>query len=200
VDRRDLPIDLTGKRVLDIGCWTGGVALLLAAMGAEVTALEEVKKYADCTRYISGFFECDICVWGISLYDFIAEYMHTFDYVLFSGVLYHISDPIVAMRATFNWLEDGGKCLIETAYAAGNKNYLEYHGPTRSSGEMGQRIGWNWFIPSIGALKQMCCDVGFEEVSTWWISRTDHGRAFAVCEKKEHKDMLRSGLSRVDLL
>src|SRR6266542_5421810 len=29
-----LPRDLNGKTVLDIGCWTGGTSLLLAAMGA----------------------------------------------------------------------------------------------------------------------------------------------------------------------
>jgi 2-polyprenyl-3-methyl-5-hydroxy-6-metoxy-1,4-benzoquinol methylase len=38
-----LPKSLEGKRVLDIGCWTGGTSLILCAMGAEVVAIEEVK-------------------------------------------------------------------------------------------------------------------------------------------------------------
>ena len=33
-----------GKQVFDIGCWTGGTALLLAALGSNVHAIEEVKK------------------------------------------------------------------------------------------------------------------------------------------------------------
>lgn len=42
-----LPKDLTGKKILDIGVWTGGTCMLMCALGAEVTALEEVKKYAN---------------------------------------------------------------------------------------------------------------------------------------------------------
>lgn len=30
-----LPLDLTGKKVLDIGVWTGGTCLALCALGAE---------------------------------------------------------------------------------------------------------------------------------------------------------------------
>ena len=38
------PRDLSGKRVLDIGCWSGGTSLLFSALGAEVVAVEEVRK------------------------------------------------------------------------------------------------------------------------------------------------------------
>src|SRR5207245_11440784 len=48
--------DLTGKSVLDVGCWTGGTSLLLAAMGARVVAIEEVAKYAECTGYLRDAF------------------------------------------------------------------------------------------------------------------------------------------------
>ena len=36
-----------GKKILDIGCWTGGTSLLLSSISGHVTAVEEVKKYAD---------------------------------------------------------------------------------------------------------------------------------------------------------
>ena len=53
--------DLRGKRILDIGCWTGGTSLLLAAMGAQVFAIEEVRKYADCVNYLKEALGLIIC-------------------------------------------------------------------------------------------------------------------------------------------
>ncbi len=78
--------DLTGKSVLDIGCWTGGTSLLLAAMGANVYAIEEVKKYSDCVRYLKSAFGIDnLEVENVSLYSLDnSEFYDRFDLVLYS--------------------------------------------------------------------------------------------------------------------
>ena len=36
-----LPCSLKDKQVLDVGCWSGGDLLVLAGLGAQVTAIEE---------------------------------------------------------------------------------------------------------------------------------------------------------------
>ena len=48
--------DFESKDVLDIGCWTGGTALLLASLKATVSAIEEVKKYANMTSFLAKAF------------------------------------------------------------------------------------------------------------------------------------------------
>ena len=53
IDQFDFPEKLGGMRVLDIGAWTGGISLLLAAMGAKVVALEEVVKYSNTVNYLA---------------------------------------------------------------------------------------------------------------------------------------------------
>ncbi|MEZ6243813.1 MAG: DUF1698 domain-containing protein [Phycisphaerales bacterium] len=130
-----LPMDLSGARVLDIGCWTGGTTLLLAEMGAEVVALEEVRKYAACTEFLAESFGLGdrVRVVPRSLYQFTdADAQDTFDYVLFAGVLYHLTDPVLALRLCFNCTRDAGTCLIESAGMNSDDCLTRYHGPVPS--------------------------------------------------------------------
>lgn len=202
---RALPRRLEGKRVLDIGCWTGGTSLLLAAMGAEVLAIEEVKKYVDALTYLKDAFAIpNLEVRRLSLYECDApELQDRFDYVLFAGVLYHVTDPVVALRLTFNCLKDGGTLLLETmaSHLADTGNgMLEYWGPTGlttpGDTEKLNRGGWNWFVPTRQAIAQMLADVGFSDVRTTPVA---HERAFAIATRTRHVDMLRAGLARPSL-
>lgn len=190
-----LPKTLTGKRVLDIGCWTGGTSLVLAAMGAEVVAIEEVKKYADCVNFLKEAFQIDtLTVQNKSLFDCNQpEFFDAFDYVLFSGVIYHVTDPILALRITFNCLKDGGFCLLETAAIAGKQPLFAYEGAKVLHGqEHLNRSGWNWFVPTASALKHMMADVGFTHLQ---VSDLINERVLAVGQRTTHRDMLRAGLS-----
>ncbi len=194
---RALPADLTGKRILDIGCWTGGTSLLLCALGAEVLAIEEVKKYSEAVAYLKQSFGLSrLEVRHTSLFDCTTpEFQDAFDFVLFAGVIYHVTDPVLALRITFNCLRDGGRCLVET-YAHDSKlRLLEYQGPAvlgPGSEQQLNRGGWNWFVPSPGALSQMMEDVGFQDVVA---SQVVNSRAFAVGTRRRHIDFMRAGLS-----
>jgi 2-polyprenyl-3-methyl-5-hydroxy-6-metoxy-1,4-benzoquinol methylase len=198
---RALPRTLEGKRVLDIGCWTGGTSLLLAAMGAEVLAIEEVQKYVDAVTYIKKAFAIsNLEVRRLSLYELDgAEFQDRFDYVLFAGVLYHVTDPIVALRLIFNCLKDGGSMLLETmaSHADESQPTIEYWGPTAfttpGTAENLNRGGWNWFVPSRKTIAQMIADVGFEKVQTTPVADQ---RCVATATRTAHTDMLRAGLAR----
>ncbi len=191
-----LPNSLERKKFLDIGCWTGGTSLILTAMGAEVIAIDEVNKYIESLKYLKHAFDIkNLYPRKLSLYECtLPELQNSFDYILFVGVLYHVSDLIIALRILFNCLKDGGKILLETATINSNKTILTYEGPseiTRGSKKDLSRGGWNWFIPSPLALVKMMEDVGFVNIKTKVIK----SRAFAIGERKSHVDMMRSGLS-----
>ena len=196
IDRfKIIPRSLDGLRVLDIGCWTGGTSLLLCAMGAHVVAIEEVKKYVDCLNYLKHAFNIDkLEPKHISLYECTTlDFQNSFDIVLFAGVLYHVTDPILALRITFNCLKDGGVCLLETAAIHSNKRILSYEGPTIFGEDRNKdlgRTGWEWFIPSPITLSQMMSDVGYTDVVIKVM-----GRTFALGRRHTHVDMMRGGLS-----
>ena len=192
-----LPTSLEGKKVLDIGCWTGGTSLLLCAMGAQVVAIEEVKKYVDCLCYLKSAFDIqNLEPKHLSLYECTnQEFQDAFDIVLFAGVVYHVTDPVLALRITFNCLKTGGLCLIESSALNTRQRILSYEGPTSITGgskKQLNRSGWNWFIPSPNTLTRMMADVGYKNIR---VSRIRAGRVFAVGEKEIQLDIMRGGLS-----
>ena len=192
-----IPISLEGKKVLDIGCWTGGTSLLLCAMGAHVVAIEEVKKYVDCLSYLISAFDIQrLEPRHLSLYDCMnQEFQDAFDIVLFADVIYHVTDPVLALRITYNYLKAGGFCLIESSALNTHQRVLSYEGPTSITGGSKKRLdrsGWNWFIPSPSTLTRMMADVGYRNIRVGWVRA---GRVFAVGEKETHLDIMRGGLS-----
>src|ERR1700722_18001612 len=190
-----IPRDLTGKKVLDIGCYLGGPSLLLAAMGAQVVAIEEVKKYVDCLSYIRDSFGLEsLQIRNLSLYDLTAdEFQDEFDVVLFAGVLYHLSDPVLGMRITFDAVKPGGVVLLETGAARSDARILEYGG--RDDG--GRKNGANWFFPSPLVVTEMMKEVGYGNVrkSVRHLPHRQRDRMVAVGTKTAQVDMLRAGLS-----
>jgi SAM-dependent methyltransferase len=196
-----LPRSLDGKSVMDIGCWSGGTTLLLKAMGADVVGIEEVKKYADCLDYLGRSFALDgFEAESRSLYDCTDErFQNRFDYILFAGVLYHVTDPVLALRIVFNCLKDGGVCILETAVTPSDELVLAYEGPTVIfSGSVDEltRTGWNWYLPSPSTLERMMADVGFTDIRLTKVIESSAGpRILAVGTRGRHTDMLRAGLS-----
>ena len=95
----DLPEDLTGKRVLDIGTWDGYFALELERRGADVTAVdiwseEQYEKF----RFVLETTGSKISHRRIDVHDLNPEEMGVFDIVLCAGVLYHCRHPLIALE------------------------------------------------------------------------------------------------------
>ena len=127
---------------------------------------------------------------NLSLYDLAAEeFQDAFDIVLFAGVLYHLSDPIIGTRLTFNVLKPGGICLLESATAQLDGYLLEYWRP---KGE-----GANWFFPTPVVVEAMMKDVGYSDIRSLVTPNPErhHARMTAVGTKVAQKDMMRAGLS-----
>lgn len=180
-----MPKDLSGMVVLDIGVWCGGTSLLLAGMGATVIAVEEVPMYANCADFLFQTFDLDATAVPMSLYDYYHP-QNKFDMIVFPGVLYHLSDPLLALRMLFNMLCDNGYLYIETMTTDISPGHpaLEYRGS--------QKAGWNWFAPNKEALNAMLVDVGFETEEC----HIKNNRLITMALRKKWKPMVKAGLAR----
>lgn len=193
------PDHVRGKDVLDVGCWTGGTTLLLAALGANVVALEEVRKYAGTAQFLATSFGLGgrVAVRPLSIYGCNTDtFRERFDTVYFPGVVYHLSDPLIALRILYNALRLGGDILVESAGIDADEPYCRFDGSlvvTHGSRESRNRAGWNWFMPSPSALGRMMREAGFDEVRAVWHAPT--GRVFAHGRKVARVPICRAGLS-----
>jgi tRNA (mo5U34)-methyltransferase len=95
--RDDIPSDLRGKSVLDIGCNAGFYAIEMKRRGASrVLGIDCDDRYLDQARFaadVSGF---DIEFRNLSVYE-VGTLGERFDIVLFMGVLYHLRYPLLAL-------------------------------------------------------------------------------------------------------
>jgi SAM-dependent methyltransferase len=195
--------DFKDKYVFDIGCWTGGTSLLLAALGSKVFAIEEVNKYSDMVSFLTKSFgiEDKVSVSSQSIYSCNSqEFYDRFDIVYYPGVIYHVSDPLISLRILFNSLRTDGMILVESAGINVKEPYCRFDGSRiyhRGSKEELNRSGWNWFMPSPSALYRMMREAGFDDVQTAWHHET--ARVFGYGKKTSQASICRAGLSVPDI-
>ena len=191
--------DFRNKRVFDIGCWTGGTTLLLATLAKNVVAIEEVKKYSETASYLVKSFgiEDKVSIKPLSIYNCnLDEFYNTFDIVYFPGVIYHLSDPLLALRILFNSLKAGGCILIESAGINRDEPFCLFEGSliySEGTKEKQNRGGWNWFKPTPSALYRMMREAGFDEIQTKWHFKTN--RVYGYGKKISQVGICKAGLS-----
>ena len=91
------------------------------------------------------------------------ESIGAFDVVLLLGVLYHLEEPLTAVRRAFALTADGGTCIIETEAvelpAVGDRAVCEFFPGQELNGDAS-----NWWAPNAAALAGMCRAAGFSSV------------------------------------
>ncbi|MGH9599759.1 MAG: class I SAM-dependent methyltransferase [Terracidiphilus sp.] len=118
--RFGLPEDLSGKTVLDIGAWDGLFSFEAERRGARVTAIDTDVKNGGNWAGTRGFnfarrkLASRVEFQPLSVYDLDPARHGKFDCVFFFGVLYHLTNPIEALRRVAAVTREC--CLIETAY------------------------------------------------------------------------------------
>lgn len=93
-----VPQDLSGWRVLDIGCNAGFYSFQLAERGAAVTAIDVDPHYLRQARWAAAALGCGerIEFRRMQIYD-LARETDEYDLVWFMGVLYHLRHPLLAL-------------------------------------------------------------------------------------------------------
>ena len=110
----DLPQDLTGRTVADVGASNGYFSFMARKRGARVVAFDFRHKDNSCfalAQHINGL--GDIEHHQINVLDLSAERFGQFDFVLALGLLYHVADPY---RAVTNLAGLTRHCLLVESY------------------------------------------------------------------------------------
>lgn len=122
-------LDLTGKRVVDLGCANGLFALAAEKRGAsEVFAVDHTKQNIDgLNEVILPHLGSSIKPIQANVMDFTADKYGQFDLVIFAGLLYHLRYPFSALRIIRDLVSDGGKLILETGMLDdSNRNAILY--------------------------------------------------------------------------
>ncbi|MEM7706452.1 MAG: DUF1698 domain-containing protein [Pseudomonadota bacterium] len=120
---------LDGKSVVDLACHQGYFALSMAARGAQrvlgVDARTEHIADATLMAELAGHEQFEGMVSDIHALD--TDALGTFDVVLMLGLIYHLENPVGAIRTAHALT--GGVCLVETQvvpHLSGNVDWGNY--------------------------------------------------------------------------
>jgi 2-polyprenyl-3-methyl-5-hydroxy-6-metoxy-1,4-benzoquinol methylase len=107
-------LNLTGKRVLDIGCRDGLFSFAAERFGAkEVIGIDNDLSVA-AVEFLIPYFGSKVKMLERNLYDLCPSDIGTFDAVIFPGVLYHLRYPFWSMKIIRDLLKPGGDLVVET--------------------------------------------------------------------------------------
>src|SRR5215813_8745660 len=152
----NLPDDLSGRSVLDIGCWDGFYSFEAERHGASVTSM-------DCVRPANFFRAREALRSGaefheLSVYEVTKEGLGSFDIVLFLGVLYHLRHPLLALEQVCEVTRDFAVIeshVIDNIFPAEHP-LMQFYEFDHLGGQYD-----NWWGPNIECLTQMARSAGF---------------------------------------
>jgi len=100
---RHLPADLSGWKVLDIGCNAGFYSFELARRGADVLGIDVDERYLKQAEWAKEIFNLQNKVQFkyMQIYELL-KFKREFDLVLFMGVFYHLRYPLLALDIISN--------------------------------------------------------------------------------------------------
>ena len=168
------PTDLAGRTVADVGAFTGGVSMVLAARGAQVVyAVDEVPEHLEQCRILVDAFGVDnVETVESSLYELSGRIeAESLDVVLLSGVLYHLSDMLVGLMALQRLLKPGGVLIVES-------NAVECF--DHSYANFGRYFEGMWWQPTGLCIQDLSEHSGFARADVRFYKP---GRALALMRK-----------------
>jgi tRNA (mo5U34)-methyltransferase len=113
LDALQLPEDLSGQRVLDIGARDGYFSFECERRGAaEVVAIDYLTPEETGFPIARQLVGSEVELRQANVYDLTPEEYGTFDLVLFLGVLYHLRDPMLALDKIAG--VSRGRAIVET--------------------------------------------------------------------------------------
>lgn len=185
---------VAGKRALVVGAWDGTECLLLSALGASsVDALDEVPAFCDMARAQYSAWQVAGRVLSKSIYELdVGESWQAYELVYVPGVVYHLTDIVLALTIAWAVLAPGGCLAMESICEARGARGARYVGASTP--------GWNWWSPTPECHEAMLRDCGFPDARTVECAR---GRGWWMGTRATSSPVLdagAAGFSRPDIL
>lgn len=189
---------IAGLTCLDVGTVEGVVPVLLARSGArEVVAYDRI----DWTRkvnFVKACYGVDFqYITGMNYATFQQQALkmdvHPFDLVVFSGVLYHMFDPLGGLLRTRSMVRTGGLVIVETSALMVETMAMFFNAE-------GQYLPPpNYFVPSVTCLDYLLrlsrlAPVDFLKLGPGGVGADpNHIRICVVCQAVDTPQVFKSG-------
>lgn len=170
--------DLTGRRVLDVGCGSGYHAWRMFGAGAsEVIGIDPSPRFVVQFYMLKKYWPtAPVEVLPVTL-DMLPAPLQAFDSCFSMGVFYHRRSPMDHLRELRDTLRPGGELILETLIIP------EHCGQILVPGERYARMGNVWFIPSVATLIHWLGKIGFVNARCVDINQTS-------CEEQRSTDWM----------
>ncbi|MCY1497966.1 tRNA U34 carboxymethyltransferase [compost metagenome] len=160
-------LDLTGRRVLDVGCGNGYYLWRMLGAGADSVVGVDPNWLFLCQFLALKHFLPELPAWHLPLaLEELPERLEGFDTVFSMGVLYHRRSPIDHLFALKDCLRRGGELVLETLVVEGDAQQVLV--PEDRYAQM-RNV---WFLPSVPALELWLRRAGFVDVRCVDVSVT----------------------------
>lgn len=159
-------INIEGKDVADIGCNNGYYLFEMAKLNpASLTGFDPNGLYKCQFDFINFFLGQNITYELLGI-EHLKIYDKKFDVIFCLGVLYHRSDPIVALKSLYSGLKKEGELILDTLIIDSSEEIALC--PKTSYAKMPNV----YFIPSIKALQNWSFRAGFSDIELLAIKDT----------------------------
>jgi len=186
----EIPEDLSGKRVLDIGCADGFFTFLAESRGAKVVAMDSWPRQGFSLAH--EILNSKAEFYHASVYDLGPEKFGLFDIVFFFGVYYHLKNPVLALEriasVTREWalIESEVRISPTRPKAVQKRRFWQRQSPPQEEHATSyffereyNRDPTNWWVPNVPCLLQTTRAAGFP-------------RAELVCCYNGHRGIVRA--------
>ena len=181
-----LPVDLSGKSVLDVGCNAGFYSVEAKRRSASrVLGVDAMRREIMQANFVRRALGLDIEFRAMSVYEFSAASVGRFDVTLALGLIYHLKHLVLGLEKLAAVTKD--TLIVETALLPKESGILGSVSRRQAEYVVGDlrrplhTIGWienppeaseasyNWFLPSLDGAVALLKAVGFRDVDVFAV-------------------------------